>query len=66
MLIGFGDEPAAKKSSEPAADAQPGLIDLDSMLGGGEATAPASGGNNNLMGNDMMDLFGGAPAQTNN
>jgi len=32
--------------------------------GGGETTAPASGGNN-LMGNDMMDLFGGAPAQTN-
>lgn len=62
----FGGEPAAKKSSEPAADAQPaGLIDLDSMLGGGgETTAPASGGNN-LMGNDMMDLFGGAPAQTN-
>lgn len=34
------------------------------MLGGGDAQPP-SGGNNNLMGNDMMDLFGGAPAQTN-
>jgi len=37
LLIGFGDEPAPKKSGETTAAAEPaGLIDLDSMLGGGE------------------------------
>ena len=60
MLIGFGDEPA-KKTDATAADAGGGgLIDLDSMLGGGgDTTQPAS---TNLMGNDMMDLFGGSSA----
>jgi hypothetical protein len=35
------------------------------MLGGADTALPSSSGNNNLMANDMMDLFGGAPAQTN-
>jgi len=37
LLIGFGDEPPKKQNDAAAADAGGGgLIDLDSMLGGGE------------------------------
>lgn len=56
LLIGFDDSNNAKTVSDPAAGGG-GLLDLDLMLGGTTATAPAA--QNMQLADNMMDLFGG-------
>ena len=68
LLMGL-DSPDPKapadqnKDNAAATGDQPGgLLDLDSMLGGGPSTTePAT--NNLGMGSDIMDLFGSGPSQ---
>jgi len=56
LLIGFDDTNNGKAATDPAAGGG-GLLDLDLMLGGTTATAPAA--QNMQLADNMMDLFGG-------